>query len=315
MESFGADSSINFQVSARNPANGNIMIGGNNDYVGLITEGIYSQPTQGAVLPASSNTFQRAAVRFSTGEWLLLDSTNAVFRLAANLGASTLITPIAATTRGGIVEFNGTMYLHTNALSLPDRDLEISGDGGATWDSDPGRDTTQGSNGNGIFTNINQDILLAIFSGGTEFATSLNGVDWGLQAAGNAGVPMNDASISDDGSRFCVVSQNGGVATNAGVINPQNNPWQSSGSLGNSIEVVEWIEQLNGFMIASNIGTNVGFVDAADPTRVIPGSWLGASINMLDQVGISDGEQMLIPAAINSAGITLRNVGQTGISG
>ena len=317
MNQFGSDTSVNFQVVARDNINGNIMIGGNNDYVGLVSDGIYAQPIQGAVLPPSSNTWDRACHNFTDRGWLLLDTTGQVFRMNAGLTSTLTITPPAAVTRSGIVEFNGRIFIHTNALAGPARDLEISDDNGATWDSDPGLFTGQGSNGNGIFTNFNQNRLLAIFNGGADFATTVvpdGASGWTFFPAGNAGVNMNAGSISDDGTNFCVVSNNGGVATQAGIIPPANNPWQSSPASGFGFDIVQWVQALNGFFVISTVGAHCGFVDAASPDRVIPGSQTAIALSLSDQCSISDGEQMLCPSSGNGAIISLRNIGQTGIN-
>jgi hypothetical protein len=317
-ENIGLDTSVNFQGAARDPVSGNILIAGNNDYVGLVTDGIFGNPVQGAVLPASSNTFLRVAHNFQDGGWLLLDSISAVFRMAADLSVVTNITPPPATTRSGVVCYNGRIFVITSDLGGPDRNIEFSDDNGAIWDDNPGIDTGIRTNGRGIFTNVAQSVLLAIYTGGTSFSVSVDPAGaagtWTALPAGNSNIPMNDGAISDDGNHICVVSQNGGVATDAGIISPSRNMFQSSAGSGNSIETCTWIEGMGGFMLCSNIGPNLGFVDAADKTRVVPGSWLGEGMSILDGAGVSDGEQMIIPGGTNVCAMTLRGLGQTGLT-
>ena len=318
MESVGPDSSINFQGAARDPTNGNIMVAGNNDYVGLITDGIFGTPIEGAVLPASSNLFVQVAHNYFDAGWLLMDGVNALFLCNADLSAVATITPPAAVSRDGVVSYNGRILVANFNLSLPDRQIAFSDDNGVTWNEDPGIDTGQDSAGRAIYTNDAQSVVVMIYAGGPNFAFSTDALGaagtWQLRAAGNAGVSMNDASISDDGNHICVVSQNGGVATDAGVIPPAQNFWQSSGSFGSSIEICQWVEQMNGFILVSNIGPFCGFVDAADKTRVVPGNWLGEGMAMVDRASTSDGEQMIIPGSTNLCAMTLRNIGQTGFN-
>jgi len=317
MNNFGLDAAVNFQVTARDNINGNIMIGGDNDYVGLLSDGIFSDPIQGAALPPSGNTFQRGAHNFTDRGWLVLDNLNALFLLNAGLTLSTTITPPAVVTRGGVVEYNGRILTGTFLSAGPFRNLEFSDDNGVTWDSDPGIFTGEFIGVNGIFTNFDQNLLLAAYSGGVSFSTTTDPAGetgWTARDAGNAAVPMNAASISDDGLRFCVVSQNGGVATHAGVVDPSNNPFQRTSAIGTSLDICQWVEALNGFFVMSTIGPNLGFVDAATPDRVIPGSYTGVAIAFADQCSISDGELMMVPTDANNSIISWRDAGQTGIN-
>jgi len=315
MENFGLDTSVNFQVVARDNVNGNIMIGGDNDYVGLVTDGIYSQPVEGAALPPTGNTMNSAAHNFTDRGWLVMDNLAAVFLLNAGLTLSTTITP-PVPNGTGIVEYNGRIFIIHNRAVGPERDLDVSADNGATWDQNPGAYTGQGSNGRDIFTNFNQNRLLAIHNGGTTFRTTTDPTGatgtWESFPAGNANLNQNAGAISDDGEHFCVVSANGAVSTDAGLIAGANNPWQTSAAAGIGLNICQWVQALNGFFVVSFVGPHLGFIDAANPDRVIPGSYAGVAVSFLSRCSISDGEQMLIPTNGNGAMISLREIGQTG---
>ena len=99
MRNTGSDTSVNYQAAAFNAANGNIFVAGNNDYVGLMTRGLYGELVQGANLPATNNITQACCRNVSNGGYLVMDGASSVFKNnSEDLSAAwSNITPPAAT--------------------------------------------------------------------------------------------------------------------------------------------------------------------------------------------------------------------------
>lgn len=318
LRNHGTDTSVNYQVALWNPVTGVGFLAGNNDYVGLLSGGIFGPLIQGAALPQTSNAVTRGAVNFRTGSWYLVDAMNDVFRMSAGLTVATDITPPAANTRNGIAAYGGNLFTAVNNLTIPNRQLEVSTDDGVTWDSNPGVNTGNFVSTEGIYTNAAETFLLVIFTGGTAFAwtESDDGLtDWNLETS--PGAPQNDAAISSDGTRAVVVSANGGISTMTGVGNwsvmdVDNNPFQSTATTGQPLISVQYVDALGGFVIVT--GTLAGFIDENDMSRAQVGAVLGDTVTLPTQTAISDGEQLLVPASNNEAYFSLREIGQTGLS-
>lgn len=319
----GADSSVNYQVAARNADNGDIFIGGNNDYVGLMTRGLYGELVQGANLPPTNNTMLGGAWNKSGGGWLVMDGLNAIFKNNSNdlSAAWATITPPPATSRDDIVEYNGALLSYTAVLGGPQRDIEFSIDDGATWDTNPGDNTGIGTNGSRIVTNPAQTRLLVASSGGANVATTtdqgLPPYTWTLLPINTLGIPQIDAAISDDGTKGVVIASTNGqiwvsdgfTAAGSQMIPDNNNPFVSS-VFGSSLVSVQYVAAMQGFVIISSIGPSCAFIPESDMTQIFVGNYIGGAVTLGVRAHVSDGEQALFAGNNNEAMATLRNIGQ-----
>lgn len=316
----GSDTSVNYQVAARNNESGVILVGGNNDYVGLMTRGLYGELVQGANLPATNNAMEASAHNKADGGWFVMDGISSVFRNATDdLSAPwTNITPPAATSRDDLIEYNGVLLTFTANLSIPDRDIEFSLDNGITWDSNPGDATGIGTNLERVATNPAQTRLLVTAAGGTSVASTTDqGVPpyaWDLFPY-TGGIAF-DAAISDDGNRGVVVSSNGQIWTSdgfslagSGMIPNDNNPWVST-AVGSTIVSVNYIADMQGFVLISLLGPSVGFIPDADMRQVFVGNYIGGTVSIDSKAKVSDGFQGLWPGTNNEAMVTVREIGQ-----
>lgn len=318
----GSDTSVNYSVAAFNISNGVIFIGGNNDYVGLMSDGLYGELVQGANLPPSNNILQSAAHDDSGGGWIVMDGASAIFRNPAEDLSSVwaTITPPAVTSRDDLLEYNGALLTFTANLAAPDRDIEFSLDQGATWDSNPGDSTGLNSNLSRAVTNPAQSILLVTANGGTNVAfTTSQGAppySWVLLPSAFLGIPTNDQAVDDAGTHAVVVGGNGQIWTtsdfspgNSGMIPNADNPFVST-AVGTAILGVSFVAALQGFVLVSALGPTCAFIPTADMTQVIPGNYIGQAV-VPNRYSVSDGEQAIWPATNNEAMVTLRNLGQS----
>ena len=315
----GADTSVNYQAAARSRASGDFLIAGNNDYVGLMQGGLWGELVQGVSLPPTSNTMRVVVENQGFGGWIILDAGNSVFRGPADLVAPwTDITPPPVTSRQGVVEYQGRIFVATNSLAAPSRDIEFSDDNGATWDDDPGIFTGIVNNLFGIYTNPAQNRLVAIATGGASaaFSTDDLGEVWTIWPLVTGGA-MNDCAISDDGTKAVIVGPTGQIHVTDGFgtftsIPVDENPFRSTAGTGSAITSVVYVAQLAGFVLLSSTGPSMGFIAESNMEVVIIGSYLGGPIAFPVRNAVSDGEQAMFPGNSNEAVMTLRNVGQLG---
>ena len=318
MRNAGSDTSVNYQACAWNFSSGVGLVAGNNDYVGLLSDGIFGEVVQGAALPASSNAWFIAAVNQSGGGWVLLDGANGVFLVNADLTVATTITPPAVVSRDGVVEYNGILLTAGGLVAAPNRQIERSDDNGVTWDSDPGIDCGV-SNANGIYTNPAQNVIVCTpaSTAVAAFSTDANPVaaTWSTFPVVGLGVPCNHCAISDDGRKFVLVFANGQITTsddqgtNSFSFPNSNNPFAST-AIGTAIASVVYVSGMAGFILTSTTGNQQAFIPESDMQAIFASSFLGSGVTTTVQNVMSDGQQALWPANNNEAMMTLRNVGQ-----
>jgi len=318
----GSDTSVNYQAAAFNAATGVIFVAGNNDFVGLMSNGLYGELVQGANLPPTNNAMQAAAHDNSVGGWLVMDGASACFRNPSEdlSSAWSTITPPEATSRDDFLEYNGALLTFTASLSIPDRDIEFSTDQGATWDTNPGDFTGINSSLQRAVTNPLQTRLLVTSGGGDFVAFTIDQgsppYSWTLLPIETIGIPQVDAAISDSGEQGVVVATNGQIWTtsdfspgNSGMIPNADNPFVST-NIGTAIVSVVFIADMQGFILITTSGPRCAFIPTSDMTQVIPGNYLGESAT-INRYGISDGEQAIWVANTSEAMVTLRNIGQS----
>lgn len=320
----GADFTVNYQSAGLNAATGVILVAGDNDYVGLMTNGLYGELVQGANIPALPGTSTIVAVHNdSGGGWIVMDGSNNIFSNAAeDLSVPWVdITPVAVPPRSDLLEYNGAILTFTARIAGPPvRDMEFSIDNGATFNSDPGDFTGINTNLSRAVTNPAQNRILVCSSGGTSIAHTQDSGNppytWSLLPIATAGIPQTDAAVSDSGREGVVVSTQGQIWTtsdfspgNSGMIPNADNPFVSS-ALGTAPTSVRFCAALQGFVIVANSGPTCAFIPTADMTQVIPGNYLGNPVTAVATAGVSDGEQIIWPGSNNEAMITLRNIGQ-----
>ena len=319
----GADTSVTYQAAAINRATGVIFVGGNNDYVGLMSDGIFGELVQGTLPLSPTNIYVNAVHNKSGGGWLILDGSSNIFRGAEDLVAAWVdITPPAVTSRAGLVEYNGRLFTATAHLTIPARDIEVSNDNGVTWDSNPGITTGLALGLSGIYTNPDQTMILAITAGGAlaAFSTALNPISatWTTVPVVTANAAMTHAAISDDGLKFVIGVINGQITTSddggATVFSfpDDNNPFTSTGSIGTIVNSIVYVADMGGFILSSNNGGIVAFIPETNMRQIFVGSALGALISHTQECVVSDSVQALWPGTGNNAMCTLRNVGQLG---
>ena len=320
----GADTTVLFRGGAFNRATGIICIGGDNGYVGLLSNGIYGDLIQGAVLPPIGATpITAISVNKNTGEWLVLGN-NRLFRMAADLSASVEITAPAVVTRGSVIEWNGIIFVGKFFNGpVGAGDIEFSADNGATWDTVPGIFAIAGAVGviDGLYTDLNESVLLAIPRGGVNAAFTRTpgaaSATWTLIPVTSGGTPVNDAAVSDDGRKCVIVDSIGSITTTDDAFNsfvnvaPNANPFKRNAAAGFPIENVEYVADLGGFVIFSNSLLGVcGFIDENDMGVIFLSSYLGPSNALGDHCGVTDGFQVLFAGASNAAVCSLRRIGQ-----
>ena len=313
----GADVTVNYQNGAFNRATGAILIGGDNAYVGLLSDGIYGDLIEGAVLPAiPGSPITDVAVNKITGEWLVLGA-NRLFRMAADLSASVEITPPSATTKASVIEWQGRIFVGRAFQTVPNRNVEFSDDDGATWSV--GIFTGFTNVVDGLYSDVGETVLLAI-QRGTDFAafTKTPGAataTWTTIPTANNNIPMSDAAVSDDGRAAVLMSNVGDLTTTADSFNtfvqvaPADNPLKRSALFGFDANAVEFVADLGGFVVQSNAGGML-FIAQADMSVLFQGSYIGDPLNLGRRCGVSDGTQALFAGGTNQAAMTLRRIGQ-----
>ena len=309
-----------FTRSVHNRATGVTAVGGNNSYVGMLSDGIFGDLIQAPALPVLGGSVLDLQVnKNADGGWLVEGGANNVFRAPADMSAWTDITPPAANTREMVFEWRGRLFVGGLSDTLPSRNLEISDDNGATWDSNPGAFTEFAFPVEGLYSNPGEDVLLAIAEGGTDAAfTTTTGADtgtWTLIPTGQIGVPMNDAAISDDGQKAVLVSNNGSITVTADRFATSNdiplddNPFRKADS-GLAIQNVVYVADLGGFLLFSNT-FRPAFIDEDNMQTVFMGQHLGVVVTMALRCGTSDGEQALFAGGTDTCACSLRGIGQT----
>ena len=93
------------------------------------------------------------------------------------------------------------------------------------------------------------------------------------------------------------------------MIPNDENPFVST-NIGTSIISVQFVADLQGFVLISNTGPTCAFIPTADMTQVIPGNYIGQSVSVNSLAAVSDGFQCIWPASNNEAMVTLRQIGQ-----
>lgn len=319
LESAGLDGVIDFVNMCRDPGTGNILVCGDNDYVGLMSNGIWGELIEGANLPPHAGTITGCAVNQSSGGWLTLSTFSDLFRGAADLASAWVdITPAPATARNAIIEWRGRLLLGTARLAGPARNIEFSDDNGATWDSDPGLDTGFAFAVFKLATNDSEDVLIATATAGSDAAFSTDDLAavwtlWPLATPGG----QQDAAVSDDGLKAVIVGAAGAIHVTDDfstftTIPVASNPFQNSTTTGTAIGSVEYVAAMAGFVLMSQSGPSVGFIPENDITNIFMGSYIGTPIVLPDRAGVSDGTFAMFAGDSNRATITMRRIGQLG---
>lgn len=318
----GTDTTVLFTGGAFNRATGIICIGGSDSYVGLLSNGIYGDLIQGAVLPPiGAGPITAISVNKLTGEWLVLGG-NRLFRMTADLSASVEITGPNAVTRGSVIEWNGVIFVG-KVFNGPvgAGDIEFSTDNGVIWDTVPGIFTGINNTIDGLYTDLNESVLLAINRGGVNAAfTKAPGAasaSWTTIPVMNGGTPVNDAAVSDDGRKCVIVDSIGSITTTDDAFStfvnvaPNDNPFQRNAAAGFPIQNVEYVADLGGFVIFSNSVLGLcAFIDENDMSVIFLSSYLGPANGLGDHCGVTDGFQVLFAGASNAAVCSLRRIGQ-----
>lgn len=300
----GSDTALNIVGCYFHQQSGLIIVGGNNDYVGTKADAL-AKLVQNANLPTfftgGGGGVGNFCDNFVDGGLLARDG-NQLGRTdnADGSTAWTEITPAAATTRRGVFSLDnndGNLYCVTVDLDTPDRNMEVSGDNGALWDSNPGLKVPVGE-ANCNFAEISRDgsLVLVGASDGSYAITDTpdNNASWETFSAATIGQNLNSAAFSDDKQSAVVVSQNGQIGTVAGglqsgndiTIDPSNNPFVQGTNNGVEISIVEYSSKLKGFVL---FGFNmVGFIDEQDMTVCKQGAFFGDSTGLIDNASAAD---------------------------
>lgn len=242
-------------------------------------------------------------IHFSAGGGILLiDNSgipNGAFRSSSEIPASatwTNITPPAATGRDSIFSLRNdpNLYIQTATLAGPARNIEISGDNGLTWDSNPGANIGFATGTGGLRTPI-------VGPGGNVFGCSNAGTGTasfgfifnpanGVPGAGNFEInnlpgTMGTGDFNLEGTIYVTQSLFSVVVitpTGFTTIAADKNPFTSDNTDGEAIRCILFSPTLNGWLFMGNgvsPGT-AGFMSADDLTEIIPTEFItnGASL-------------------------------------
>lgn len=323
----GANVSVTYSAARYNPDTGVIAVGGDTAsaiaYMGMLSDGIFGDLIQAPALPGFAGRVSPGgiAVNKPTGGWLALGNNDLSLGLA-DMSVWADITPPAVVSREAILEWRGRIFIGKQLNGpIGSGNLEFSDDNGATWDTVPGINTGMGADVDALYADRNDGVLLAIAPGGANaaFSKTTGAASWTLIPTGNGGTPMNDAAVSDNGRQAVIVSNNGSIDVTGDGFNSfttipvVNNPFQSSLASVWPIENVEYVADLGGFVLVSNVGLGRrAFIDERNMTTVFMSSHLGETVSPIIRSGTNDGFNALIVGASNIAVVTLRKIGQPG---
>lgn len=320
----GADTAIDFQGAVYDTLNNQGIIGGNGAFIGFMSDIQNGKIVQSAALPDSSGAAivdcERVRINYNTlnnGEIMVSDAQilQAV-AISADGGASW--TDIGQNGRALPVRDVCSWRDNLLFLSGNSNNCELSADNGATFGapfdiplSGPSPSTQF------LFTDPDQTVLIA--TSNTGISTLFNddptvSGDWNNFDATALPVTSgwNGVAVAGDISSACAVSATGRIVTTTDFINwteiPQaDNPLlNGSGPIINPPSTVVFVDALDGYFIfADNLDGIVMFISATDLTTVRSGSLLSDAVVTGIIWGISDGNDILIPANSNKVVTTL----------
>ena len=305
LKNAGTDAAVSYQAIIYDEVSDRLVIGGDNDYIGEMA-GAFSKLNQSAALPASNNTCAGLAVNENDGGILYLDGAFALFRSDQAISAWATITPPAVTTRRGVFTLAGDPNIYTLTVNLagPNRNIEISGDNGLTWDSNPGAFAPVSNqpsflcvsptrNRVAIGSSTTAGVAIAVTADPTDPLAWVTFTD-PIFAFGN----VSAMAFSSDGNRFCATNSVGGIymgnfQTGIGAFIPVNaNPFAQNTSAGYGIRYISYIPSMAGFLLMAPTQEVAAFVSDADPTVATQGVYTadvgitqsGTGFNPLDAV-------------------------------
>lgn len=282
----GPDATIAFGGTFWHEPTQQIIIGGDNDYIGTKADA-YARMIESAPLPVAAATPCRGMCfnRFDNGV-LYWDSLNAYFRAPSDLSVWTALAAMGVTT-GGVASFANGNILGLHGAGGQNR-YKISLDNGATWDSTFlfGAALTGTSSNSAFVTSPDGSVLL--IGGTSEFATVTDPDDINsfevYSFAGSLGA-IQGGAISTDNQRAVVVANLGGVCVVDGGLQAGNELVLPTGanlfqnvtgvSSGFNPTIVHYSDLYQGFFIFCASGNTVGFISDFDMTTIVQGLMLG----------------------------------------
>lgn len=321
VQNSGADVSIIFEVASWDDINNRILVAGDNDYVGS-KQTAFAKLIQAPTLPPSPAAASISIIvnRNDSGV-LYVDGAGNIFRGDINLDNWVDITIPAVTSTGCLMlAGDGNIYAAIGPLAGPVRDLAISGDNGATWDSNPGLNTPIATPFTWMITSPDRSIAAFGDSSNNVAVTSdpVAGVYQTFTMTGS--LQPSFAAISDDNQKMVVaglfgfvsIVEGGLITGNEFDIPVADNPFRQTGVSGVQINSVEYIAALGGFILIAVGNELVGFIDENN-MRVIqqgvyfgtgPGLFASFTVNKLSAVDTAG--NMIVFGTGNQSAVLVR---------
>ncbi len=329
----GIDNGINFFGGVFDPFNNQAIIGGDNSYIGFMSDLQGAKITESAALPSTA---------IPNGEMRIvkIDYNNQSI-YAFDPGASS--EEIAASTDGGASWFDiGTnlpagfyndisswRVIGGNNTIIAARGggaggVQTSDDDGATWVGFDAQQPGPGPDTNYLATDPEHKVLVTLGTNGitTCFADDVTVAgNWNVLAANvDFGVTSGFATFAfnNDGTKFIAVSINGRLLTTEDFINwieidRDLNPFWNTNGVQAQINGIVHVADLNGWILHSDdSGGTMAFVPSNESpiNTIFSGNVMGfqvsASLNNFPTAAVSDGSAALIAYSNNRSIVTLR---------
>lgn len=315
----GADASVDYFSCLFDPPSNLAVVGGNDSFVGFLTDFRLGKVVQSAALPSSvipsfpivslqPNGINNGLIAVSNGEsaqtidggitWVALASVFTAF----------------ATSAIDQVSWRGTQIFSGNTKqTIPDRDYSVSLDNGVSWTGQFFTGATGGASPEKIRKSPNDLKMFVLHQSGrlsTTVSADLTAATWvnfDFGALFGLGVNSVDLAFNADASKVIYTATNASIAVsvNGGVTwakFPDAANYFMPGAVGFlQIDWIVFIADLGGFMLGNSV--QVAFIPEAGNLQTMTAVSV-ATINALGTIenacAMSDGTDVLVPVTDNA---------------
>ena len=286
----GADTAITFSGAMFHPIRGDLIIAGDNDYVGTMATAL-AKLQQIATLPvAATSPCRGLAMNWLDNGVLYWGSGNDYFRAPSDMSVWTQINAGLVGTRGPIFSINGNPLLFAYDGSTGARSLSTSNDNGVTWN--PGAVNLAAlmggtSSANGLCI-VSPDGSVVLMAGDSNTVISSQVPEDNTQyeqfvmvgSGGNIGT----GAISSDNQRAVVASNQGTIMVIDGGLSAGNestlgldvNFFRQTAANGITPGCIVYSEKLSGFFVFASSQNFFGFIPDDSMETMLYGQVIGA---------------------------------------
>lgn len=279
----GSDTSISFRRSIWDYNSSRAVIGGDSGYVGTLAS-VGAKLAQAPDV-SSSNCDALAMDQQNPGAMYFLNSVGTLELSDASLNNFAPVTP------GGVTPISifsllgdNNIYLVFDELAGPQRNIAVSADQGATWDTNPGLFAPITGNARGAVTSRDGS-LVCVYGGSGDIAVSNSpGTAWATLTYPNTN-DINLIAFDADNSLLVAIDNIGQIYyttdfLNSGALNVvalNSNPFVQTASSGATVLALNYVPALDGFVAVALLENIAVWIPLTTPEAPEQGVYLGST--------------------------------------